>query len=363
MADNQDQAQKTEEPTQKKLDDARKKGQGISSREINNFFILLGAAILVIALAPGVMGGIARSLVAFLERPHTMAVAEADVQSGFATVLGAILSELALVFGLFIVAALCAGFLQRGFNISTAQLKPEFSKISPLAGVKRIASLRSIVEFIKGIAKMIIVGAAGAMVVMPELDHIGDAISMSVLQILAVIQNLVSRMLIAVVAIMAVIAGLDYMYQRFEFRKKMRMSRQDIKDEHKQSDGDPLVKGRIRQLRQERARRRMIAAVPEADVVVTNPTHFAVALKYSGETMAAPKLVAKGVDELAQRIREVAQANDVPIVENPPLARALFSSVDLDEEVPVEHYQAVAEVIGYVWRLKGKMGQNARAGL
>ena len=153
--------------------------------------------------------------------------------------------------------------------------------------------------------------------------------------------------------VMTAIAGLDYLYQRYLFMKQMKMSKQDVKDEHKQSEGDPQVKARIRKLRAERAQRRMMAAVPEADVVITNPTHYAVALMYKMEEMTAPKLVAKGVDSLAFRIRQVAEENDVPLVENPPLAWALYSAVELDEEIPPEHYKAVAEVIGYVLRLRG----------
>ena len=177
---------------------------------------------------------------------------------------------------------------------------------------------------------------------------------MDVRQLLEEIQTLVVRLLIGAAAIMAVIAVADYIYQKYEHIKQLKMSRQEIRDEHKQSEGDPHVKARLRQIRHERARQRMMSAVPQADVVVTNPTHFAVALKYDTETMAAPVVVAKGVDNVAFRIREVADENDVPIVENPPLARALFGGVELDQQIPEEHYQAVAQIISYVYRLKGR---------
>ena len=166
-------------------------------------------------------------------------------------------------------------------------------------------------------------------------------------------------MLAGVIAAMAVIAALDFMYQKQKHAKELRMTRADIKDETKQSEGDPLMRARIRAIRQDRARQRMIAAVPGADVVITNPTHYAVALKYDSEVMAAPTLVAKGVDDVAQRIREVAEEHDLPIVANPPLARALHASVEVDREVPVEHYKAVAEIIGYVMGLKDR-GANRR---
>jgi flagellar biosynthetic protein FlhB len=167
-------------------------------------------------------------------------------------------------------------------------------------------------------------------------------------------------MLVGVCAIITVIAGIDFMYQKFEFQKSMRMSKQEIKDEMKQSEGDPMIKARLRQLRTERARKRMMAAVPDADVVITNPTHYAVALKYDIDEMPAPRLVAKGVDSIAQRMRKVAEENDVAIVENPPLARALHAGVQIDQDIPETHYKAVAEVIGYVWRLKGKSRPRPR---
>src|SRR3546814_110937 len=162
--------------------------------------------------------------------------------------------------------------------------------------------------------------------------------------------------MIGVLSVMTLIAGIDFLYQKLRHIKKLRMSRQELKDEFRQSEGDPMVKGRLRQIRMERARRRMMAAVPNADVVITNPTHFAVALKYVAVDMSAPRLIAKGADDVAFRIRKIAKEHGVPVVENPPLARGLFAAVDLDEEVPPEHYKAVAEVIGYVMRLKRKIG-------
>jgi len=179
--------------------------------------------------------------------------------------------------------------------------------------------------------------------------------SFSLGQILDRIQLVAILLTAGTVAVMTVVAALDYAFQRRSFIKQMRMTKQEVRDEHKQAEGDPQIKARIRRLRMERAQKRMMAAVPEADVVITNPTHFAVALAYEMETMSAPRLVAKGADVLAQRIREVAEENEVPLVENPPLARALYASVELDQEIPPEHYQAVAQVIGYVMRLKGEL--------
>ena len=193
------------------------------------------------------------------------------------------------------------------------------------------------------------------MLMMPSFNGLEQLVRMEIVAMPAILYTLTVKLLVGVLAIVTVIAVVDFLYQKFEFMKQMRMSRQEIKDEMKQSDGDPMVKQRLRQIRMERARQRMSAAVPGSSVVITNPTHYAVALKYELGEMDAPVLVAKGQDFIAAKIREIAKENDIPIVENPPLARALYAGVEIDEEIPGEHFKAVAEIIGYVMRLKGKM--------
>jgi len=215
-------------------------------------------------------------------------------------------------------------------------------------------STRAVVEFVKGILKLFIVSIVSVAFILPFYTDITLLPSIEFILTLERMNLVIIWFLAGSVAVMAVIAAFDYMYQKYAFIQQMKMSKHEIKEEHKQSEGDPHVKARIRQLRNERARARMMQNVPDADVVVTNPTHYAVALNYKIEQMQAPILVAKGVDHIAFKIREVAEENDVPIVENPPLARALFAAVEIDEEIPMEHYQAVAEVIGYVMRLKGE---------
>ena len=358
MAEETDQSQKTEEPTHKKLDDARKKGQGVNSKEVTNLFMLVAATIVVAVVLPGIMGDMTVGLRSFLAQPHLMSIGDADAPGGLGSVGLKLLGAMGPPLAVFVVAAIAAGFVQRGFNISAESMKPELKKISPLKGLKRMFSLRSVADFVKGVAKLVIVGAVGVATIMPEMIGLELLTSFTPIQFMGRIHELVIRLLVGVCSILALIAGMDYLYQRYEFLKQMKMSRQEIKDEFKQTEGDPQIKGRIRQLRQERARGRMMSAVPEADVVVTNPTHFAVALKYSSDDMNAPMLVAKGVDLVAKRIREVAEENDVPIVQNPPLSRALYATADIDQEIPIEHYKAVVEVIGYVWRLKGKIRQD-----
>ena len=353
MAETEDKSQKTEEPTQKKLDDARKKGQVATSKEVNTWFMLFTGTLMIL-IAPLGMDRLSTTLSRFLSQSHEIAVDRSAVlQLGAATMfdMAAVMGPL---FVAFLIAAVSSGIVQNGFLISVDKLQPKLENISLLKGLKRLFSLRSMVEFLKGIIKMTIVGAVAFTLIEPEVGHITTAITMAPDDILKLIWVLALRMIAGVCAVVTLIAGFDFLYQKFEFHKSMRMSKQDIKDEMKQSEGDPMIKARLRQLRMERSRKRMMAAVPEADVVITNPTHYAVALKYASGEMDAPVVVAKGVDNLARRIREVAQENDVPIVENPPLARALHGGVEIDQAIPEAYYRAVAEVIGYVWRLKGK---------
>ncbi|HMA50472.1 MAG TPA: flagellar type III secretion system protein FlhB, partial [Magnetospirillaceae bacterium] len=236
-----------------------------------------------------------------------------------------------------------------------SKLAPNFAKLNPLSGLKRIFSAHGLVEFGKNLAKLSVVVVLFYFVVRDKVRVLPLLPTMELPTILSFLHTVLIRLLLTVLCFQIVIAGADYAWQRFQYFKKLRMTRQEVRDEHKQSEGDPMIKARIRNLRVARARQRMMTAVPKADVVVTNPTHFACALKYDPETMNAPVLVAKGQDLVAFRIRELAKEHDVMIVENPPLARALYAAVEVDREVPPEHYKAVAEVISYVFRLKGKL--------
>jgi flagellar biosynthesis protein FlhB len=264
----------------------------------------------------------------------------------------AIVVALGLPFlGLFI-AGVAGNMVQHPLVLSGEGLKPKLSKISPLAGFKRIFGKDAFVNFLKGLAKIGVVGTVMFVVLWPQRAAIDSLVRMDVEMLLPHTLGIVMNVLIAVVAIMAIVALADYVYQYQRWYERQKMSLQELKEEFKQSDGNPEIKGKIRQIRRERARKRMMSSVPQATVVITNPTHFAVALKY--ETgMAAPVCVAKGADLIALKIRELATANDVPIVENVPLARALHATVEVDQPIEEEHYKAVAEVIGYVMRLKG----------
>ncbi|MDA9975369.1 flagellar biosynthesis protein FlhB [Alphaproteobacteria bacterium] len=354
MADDTDESQKTEEPTPHKLSEARQKGNVITSQEVSSFAILLGGALTAAFLGSFMAERLANATGGLLANIHAITFDAANVGDVLMDVLFDVSVGMAPIALLLIVLGTGAKLAVSGFLFSAESLKPELSKLSLIKGFKRMFSLKSLVEFAKGLVKLAIVGTIVYLLAAPEVDRVEVLMQMDIAATAEETRLVLVRMFSGVVGVMAVIAALDYMYQRHEYMKQMRMSKQEIKDEHKQSEGDPMVKGRLRQIRAERARSRMMAAVPTADVVVTNPTHFAVALKYEIDAMGAPRVVAKGADDVAFRIRDVAKENDVPIVENPPLARALFSVSDIDEEVPPEHYKAVAEVIRYVFQLKNK---------
>lgn len=354
MSDDEDDSQKTEEPTPRKLSEAREKGNVITSQEVTHFAILLGAALTAGFLGPFMAKRLANAVGGLLTNIHEISFDAANVGGVLRGVLVDVAIAMAPIVVLLMVLAAGSKLVVNGFLLSAESLKPSLERISPIKGFSRLFSLKSVVEFIKGVFKLFIVGSIVVFITVPELDKIELLMQMDVVATAEETRLLITQMFVGVVSIMAVIAGLDYLYQRYEYLKQMRMSKQEIKDEQKQSDGDPLVKGRLRQIRAERARARMMAAVPTADVVVTNPTHFAIALKYDMDAMAAPRVVAKGADDVAFRIRDVANDNDVPIIENPPLARALFAAADIDDEVPPEHYKAVAEIISYVFQLKNK---------
>jgi flagellar biosynthesis protein FlhB len=352
MAEEQDDSQKTEDPTSRRLDEARNRGQVANSREVNNLLMLGVFSLSVLFFGGPAAGALYKASLPFIESPDLV---PADfghlVQLGW-KLLGVLLMAGAVPLVLAVIAAIGAGYLQFGLVWSADGITPKLDKISPLAGLKRMFSMRSLAEFVRGLLKLAVVGSVAMFLILPEVAHLNKLIGMEMIQLLGETKALLAKLLIGVVSIVAAIATIDVIYQRMQHLREMRMSRQEIKDEFKETEGDPLIKGRLRQLRMERTRRRMMAQVPQSDVVVTNPTHYAVALKYDPGSMAAPKMMAKGVDKVAQKIREIAKEHGIPVVENPPLARGLFAAVEVDQEVTPEFYKAVAEVISYIFKLK-----------
>jgi flagellar biosynthesis protein FlhB len=354
MADD-DQSTKSEDPTAKRLTEARSKGNVPSSNEIKSWAILMGGAVALYSLFPRLATDVKGITTKFIESPHAFEVSPPGLQNIFAGVGVDLIFAMIPVLLLLIVLALLSNLMQVGLLWAPSKIKPEFSKLSPLSGAKKLFGPKGWVEFVKGITKIVVVGAIAFGLSLPLLTDISTVPTMEISTVVEKIQAIAIEMTVATVVVMTAIALLDFAWQKYNHTQDLKMSPQEVKDEHKQSEGDPLVKGKIRQIRMERAQQRMMAAVPEADVVVTNPTHYAVALQYKMSEMTAPILVAKGMDSLAFRIREVAEENDIPVVENAPVARALYAAVELDEEIPDEHYMAVAEIISYVMRLRGEL--------
>ena len=354
MSDDQDDSQKTEDPTQKRLEDARKKGQIASSREINHFFILIAFAIILLILSPYMMREATMIMRPFIVSGYDISMDSGNFRHSMINLVGDIGYLMLIPFALTISFALAAGFSQSGMNVSAESIKPKLEKISVIKGLKRMFSMKSVVEFLKGILKISLVGLIATLAIYPNMDTLRLLPNMEILQILGFTVELAAKMLMGVLFVMFVIAGMDYTYQKFEYMKQMRMSKQDIKDEYKQQEGDPIIKQKLRAIRMERSRKRMMANVPDSDVVITNPTHVSVALKYDPMTMEAPEVMAMGKDKVALKIREIAKENKITIVRNPPLARALFENSKVEEPIPLEHYKAVAQVIGYVYRLQGR---------
>ena len=359
MADDSDTSDKTEDPTQKRLDDAHERGDVAKSQEVNTWFVIAGGTLVLSNFSGSVGGGIltpmrnliANSWMIQADGPGLMALAKS-----LAYVLIAALGVPLLMLAL---AAIAGNMIQHRLVWSGESLKPKFSKISPGAGAKRIFGKQAAANFGKGIFKVIALGAVMTAILWPERHRLESMLRFDPVAILGVTTNLTVHLMGAVVAMLAVVAIADYFFQYRQWFERQKMSLQEMKQEFKQSEGDPHIKGRIRQLRQARMKKRMMAAVPKASVIITNPTHYSVALSYE-RGMSAPICVAKGVDTVALKIREIAGQHDIPIVENVPLARALYATVDIDAEIPVEHYHAVAEIIGYVMGLKrGFSGRRA----
>jgi len=354
MAESDDES-KTEEPSGKRLEEAARHGQVARSQEVTAWLLLGTATLLVLVAGPWIAKGMARLLLPFIENAHRFDTGHGDMQRVLLDLVIGVAPFLGAVFGAMIIAGVAGQALQNPPSFNGEKLVPDLARISPLAGIKRMFSMHSVVEMLKGFIKIGLVGYAIWRAIESEVMGMATLVSYEPMQMLVLTSSLILRILITVLAILFVIGILDYLYQRYELMKSLRMSKQELKDEYKEQEGDPYIKGRLKQLRQQRMRQRMMAAVPKADVVVTNPTHYAVALQYDPDEMPAPKVLAKGADLLAQRIRELAKEHEVPLVENPPLARTLHAAVEVDEFIPYEHYKAVAEVISYVFKLKGRM--------
>jgi flagellar biosynthetic protein FlhB len=343
--------EKTEQPSQKRLDDSLARGDVVKSQEVNTWFIMGGASLVLMVFAGGMSRDLTTTMRGLLANSWQISVDGPALPHLFKMLGGELLSVLALPFAVLVLAAIGGNMIQHRLVWSLETLTPKLSKISLLAGAKRLFSSQSLANFGKGFAKLIIVGAVLTILMWPERTRMEALVTLDPAALLPFTSALAMKIMGAVVAMLAIVAAADYLFQYRKWHERQKMSPQELKEEMKQTEGDPTIKGKLKQMRQVRMRKRMIANVPKASVIITNPTHYAVALQYE-RGMAAPVCLAKGVDVLALKIREIAGEHRIPIVENPPLARALHATVEIDQPIPPEHYKAVAEVIGYVLRLR-----------
>jgi flagellar biosynthetic protein FlhB len=351
MAEERDDSEHTQDPSPKRMEEAIRRGDVVKSVEVNTWFLLAGGTLMIMMFAAPMassLQSIFRALLAQSYEIHTDGPALVELVK---TIAVAIAKAFGIPLILLTGSAFAGNFIQHRLVFSAEPIKPQLSRISPAAGAARLFSRQALANFAKGLVKLCLFGAVIGALLWPQRYLLRGLVATDPITILPFTQSLMMRMLGAVVAILAVVAAADYLFQYRQWFERQKMSLREMKEEYRQSEGDPAVKGKLRQLRHNRMRKRIMAAVPKASVVIANPTHFAVALRYE-RGMNAPICVAKGVDLIARKIREIAEAHDIPVVENPPLARALHGTVEIDQEIPPEHYRAVAEVIGYIMRLR-----------
>lgn len=350
MAEETERDSRTEEATPRKLEQARKKGDVAKSQDIPSL-AALAAAFGVLAFGGAWLSqSLAEALVPFVASPHEMAVA-LDSGGGVDAGWTALKAALPLLVGVMLAAAVAGAggsLIQTGLIFSGAKLKPDLKRLDPIGGLGRLFGPDGWVQFVKSLLKVAVIAFVCWKVMEPHAHEFEGLVAMEPAALLPFAMELIRSLFFAVLAFMALAAAVDWVWQRLQFARRMRMTKEELKEDYKQTEGDPHVKARQRQLRQEKARKRMMAAVPNATVVVMNPTHYAVALRYVAGETPAPVCVAKGVDTLALKIKAVATEAEVPVVEDPPLARALYAAVEVDRTIPREQYEAVAKLIGFV---------------
>jgi flagellar biosynthetic protein FlhB len=343
--------QKTHDPTDKKIDDARKKGDLPSAPEVRHAAIFVAALVIVGGMGVWTFARLSHLLVRLWGRAEDFTLAPEGAENLISGVMQQLFFVLGPLLGTMVAFAVLGGLLQGRPRIAWNRLAPKPSKLSPISGAKRLFGGRAMVEFGKTLAKLSMVIVVATAVLWPKAVALDQLVGADPVMIGEAAGGLVVAMIKSVAMLVGALALFDVVYQRRSWLGRMKMSLQEIKDEHKQTEGDPTIKAKMRAIGIQRSRKRMMAAVPEASVIITNPTHYAVALRYDHGSMSAPVVVAKGVDAIALKIREIAGEHKIPMVENRPLARALYASAEVDYPIPAEHYAAVAEIIGYVMRL------------
>ncbi len=348
MSEENDAASKTEEPTPRKLEQAREKGDVVRTMDLGHFANLAAVAAVIVFAGGWLTKNLAAALTPFFARPDQI---QLEGHGGVEVARYAMMAAAPILVAVMAAAMFSGTFaslIQTGLMFTPDKMKPDWKKVSPMAGFKRIFGVDGLAQFIKSLLKVGATGFLAWWILKPFWPKLAELSALEVGAIVPLAVDVLKRLVFSVAALTLVVAGADWLWQRQRFMARMRMSREELKEDYKQTEGDPHVKARQKQLRNERARRRMMAAVPNATVVIMNPTHYAVALKYEQGEDAAPTCVAKGLDSLALKIREIAEEAKVPVIEDPPLARALYAAVDIDEMIPPAHYEAVAKIIGFI---------------
>ncbi len=355
MASEEDKDQRTEDPTAKRLQDTKEKGQFANSKEVSSVFVLLASILAFYFAGTFTFRNIMEVSSYIFSEINGLEVTQSGVYLLFQLVTKEILITLAPIVVTIMFFGLLANLIQTGGpNFSLKPLEPKFSKLNPLKGVKRLFSKNSLVELVKSIFKIGVVGYVAFSIVKEEFGQIPYLMDMETWQILTYISTIALRIMTHVFWILVLLAILDYGFQFYTFRENLKMTKKELKDERKQTDGDPQIKARIKSVQYQLARKRMMAEVPKADVIITNPTHIAVAIQYvKGEL--APKVIAKGSGHIAQRIKEIAKENDIPLVEDKPLAQLINKTLEIGNMIPANLFKAVAEILAYVYKLKRKV--------
>jgi flagellar biosynthesis protein FlhB len=347
--------QRTEDPTPRRLEEALRRGDVVKSMEVNTWFTIAGGTLIMMLFAAPMASSLQATFRGLIAKSYQIPTDGAALTALMKTIAFEVAAALGVPLLILCVAVFAGNIVQHRVVFTTELVMPQLSRISPTAGFARLFSRQALANFAKGLVKLGVVGGVMAVLLWPQRQRLAGMVTADPAMILPLFLAIALKLLGTVVAVLAVVATADYLFQYAQWYERQKMSLQEIKEEFRQTEGDPTIKGKLRQLRTTRMRKRIMAAVPKASVVITNPTHYAIALKYE-RGMNAPVCVAKGVDLIARKIREVAEQHRIPVVENPPLARALHGTVEIDQEIPQEHYRAVAEIIGYIMRLRRLAG-------
>ena len=360
MAENNDAASKTEEATPRKLEQSREKGDVAKTQDLAPLLALTLCAGAIAILGGWLATSMAAALLPFIAHPEQIHLQDGGGVTVARMAIMAMAPALAAVLVTAAIGGMAGNLVQHGLLFTGEKLKPDFKKVSPIDGFGRIFGPDGLAQFIKSLAKIFAVAGVSYVVLKPHLHEFQTLSALAPSAMLPFSAEVLRKLVFAVIALMLAITGVDWLWQKHRFLKKQMMSRDELKEEFKQTDGDPLIKAKLRQMRHDRARRRMMAAVPTATVVVMNPTHYAVALKYEAGGAGAPQCVAKGLDAVALRIRAAAEEAGVPVIEDPPLARALYAAVEIDDTIPPAHFEAVAKIIGFILGARAAPPPRAR---